>query len=96
MSNNWEKPYIIIRISTEGQTQIVHSCDTLKDAKYWLSYIAVAGDAIFTTPAHPKNTGSMPLYFAHLVSRGNTEHDENKWKNNFLKAVQNFVLPTSC
>lgn len=77
---SWDKPYIIGRPQKTGQVTIVHSCATVKDANYWLSYIALPGDAVFLTPAHPKHAGGeMPIYQAHLLTRGKTERDESKW-----------------
>lgn len=96
MDQNWNHLYIVIRINETGTAEVVHTCSTMKDANYWLTYIALPGDAIFNTPLHPKNTGPTPVYYAHLVSRGKTEHDEKKWKENFLKSIPNLVMPTPC
>ena len=73
-------PYIFLRIDEQGVASAVHSANTIKDAKYWLSYIAQPGDALFQTPKHPKYKGiGTPTYYAHLVKRGVLAYDENQW-----------------
>ena len=76
----WEKPYVILRTDGNGTLGKVHEAEMIKDARYWLSYIAQPGDAIFQTPAHPKHeTGEKLLYKAHLISRGKVGYDEAEW-----------------
>jgi hypothetical protein len=76
----WAKPYIVVRITPDGSTSKVHETEKIKDARYWLTYIALPGDAIFQTPAHPKHEGGDKiLYKAHLIARGNVSYDENAW-----------------
>lgn len=88
------KPYIIVRVGADGQGQVVHSTDTLKDARYWLTYIAEAGDALFTTPAHPKYDGNgAPKYNAHLLSRGKVEYSEEKWRSQLAQGGATLTLP---
>lgn len=80
----WNKPYIIIRIAADGSVTKVHETEKIKDARYWLSYIALPGDAIFQTPAHPKHEGGENiLYKAHLIERGNIGYDEPSWRKMF-------------
>jgi hypothetical protein len=77
---NWEKPYVILRTKEGGECEQVHEADTIKDARYWLNYIAEPGDAIFKTPAHPKHENSDKLeYKAHLISRKDIGYDEQSW-----------------
>ena len=77
---NWKIPYIIIRVSADGSVSKVHETEKIKDARYWLSYIAQPGDAIFQTPAHPKHEGGESiLYKAHLVGRGDISYNAEEW-----------------
>lgn len=88
---SWEKCYAIVRVLEEGKSAVVHQADTLKDSKYWLSYIAQPGDGMFQTPKHAKHKGSDGLeYFAHLEERGKVLYDEDKWK---AKIGSNVALP---
>ena len=76
----WDKPYIVIRVGEDGNAAVVHSALNIKDARYWLQYIAQAGDALFQTPAHPKCAGQdKPSYYAHLIARGKIAHEESFW-----------------
>lgn len=77
---SWSTPYIIVRPDGEGEVEIVHTAAKIKDARYWLNYIAQPNDALLQTPAHPKHSGAgKPTYLAHLVSRGNVGYEEGKW-----------------
>ena len=77
---DWKVPYIIIRVGSDGSVCMVHSTEKIKDARYWLSYIAQPGDAIFETPAHPKHEdGDVLSYKAHLVTRGNVGYNADEW-----------------
>ena len=85
----WDKPYIVIRADESGGATIVHSAANIKDARYWLQYIAQAGDALFQTPAHPKCTGQdKPSYYAHLIARGKIAHDEQQWVTTTLRGKE--------
>ena len=76
----WLMPYIIVRCDGNGASIKVHEADKIKDARYWLSYIAQPGDALFQTPAHPKHEGGdKPIYKAHLIDRGNVGYEEQDW-----------------
>lgn len=73
--------YIFIRINAEKKAEIVNSCESIKDANYWLNYIAEPGDAMFITPSHPKHGGgNAPEYHSHLISRRNVGRDEDEWR----------------
>ncbi|MFN8389390.1 MAG: hypothetical protein U0136_03785 [Bdellovibrionota bacterium] len=79
---NFNGPYIVVRPESDGTCRIVHTAQKLKDARYWLQYIALPGDAVFITPLNPQYKGSGdPTYSTHLVKRGTLEHDEKKWKS---------------
>ena len=77
----WEKAYIVVRVGSDGSVFKVHEADKIKDARYWLTYIGLPGDAIFQTPAHPKHEGGEKiLYKAHLIVRGNVGYEESAWR----------------
>lgn len=81
MENQTIKAYVVLRAERSGKAKLLHGADNIKDARYWLSYIAEPGDAIFTTSAHPKYVGTgEPKYFAHLVGRKNMAYDEQQWR----------------
>ncbi len=81
------QPYVFCRVSQDGIADFIHSATNIKDAKYWLTYIAEPGDALCQTPAHPKYKGSgEPTYYAHLVKRGSVAYDEAAWKTLAAKA----------
>ena len=78
---SWKQSYIVIRTDEQGEAQVVHQTETIKDAKYWLAYIALPMDALLQTPAHPKYEGAgFPTYKAHLVKRGEVSYDQNTWE----------------
>ena len=90
----WEDPYIHVRVDEHGVAKIVHAAKSTKDARYWLQYIALAGDAIFTTPSHPQYAGNgTPVYMAHLVARGKIEYSEEGWKRQVLSEGQAVQIP---
>lgn len=83
---SWDTSYILVRPAGDAKLNIVHKADKLKDARYWLQYIAQSGDAIFTTPIHNQYKGDGdPIYMCHLVQRGKMDYNENQWKNSHLK-----------
>lgn len=76
---SWQSPYIVIRV-VDGVAQAIHEAKMLKDARYYLQYIAQPGDALFQTSFHPKYSGSgCPVYQGHLKKRGDIQHDEAAW-----------------
>lgn len=82
---SWKSPYIIVRV-TDGVATVIHEAALVKDARYYLQYIAQPGDALFQTAAHPKYSGSGgPTYQGHLLKRGNIQHDEAAWLALILK-----------
>ncbi len=94
---DWKTGYILGRPELDGKVSIVHTADKLKDARYWLQYIAKPNDTIFTTPAHPnyKGTNGEPTYMCHLVQRGKMDYNEAQWKKaafNSPDTVMNFVV----
>lgn len=76
-----EKPWAIFRPGSEGRMVLVHQADKIQDAKYWLMYIAEVGDALFKTKLHPRYSGEgAPAYESHLIKRRESEHNEQKWR----------------
>lgn len=79
---NWEKAYIVLRANENGSFEVVHEAAKIKDARYWLNYIAQPNDALFRTSAHPKYAGDgAPEYQAHLIARGNVGYDQGAWES---------------
>ncbi|MCB0324330.1 MAG: hypothetical protein KDD69_12190 [Bdellovibrionales bacterium] len=81
----WKAAYVFIRVSANSgpqQAEVVHACASIKDANYWLNYIAEPGDAMFRSPLHPKHAGGeAPEYQAHLVKRGQVARVEGEWRS---------------
>lgn len=77
---DWKTQLIIARPQANGTLIVVNECASLKDARYWLNYIAEPYDALFLTPLNPKYAGDgSPAYSCHLISRAKTEYDKKKW-----------------
>lgn len=80
---SWDKEFILWRVE-DGKGSVVYGAEALKDAKYWLSYVALPKDAIFRTPKHRQYKGSgAPEYLAHLIERGKVAYDSAEWKKLF-------------
>lgn len=78
---DWSCPYILVRPESDGTLQVVYHAEKLKDARYWLQYIAHAGDAVFITSKNAQYKGSGdPTYMSHLVARGKIDYNEKQWK----------------
>lgn len=79
----WLTPFIIYRIDQSGKLVPVYSASDLKQAKYWLTYIAQPGDVLCKTPAHPKHSkaSETPEYWSHKEKSGMPASDEQAWKN---------------
>jgi hypothetical protein len=92
---SFKSAYVVVRVTPEGVVSVAHTANTIKDARYWLQYIAEPGDAVFQTPAHPKYAGGGDLkYQSHLVKRGEIVYDEAKWKKQ-VAPNGNVQLPTA-
>jgi hypothetical protein len=91
---SWTSPYIVVRVE-EGIARVIHEAKLIKDARYYLQYIAMPGDALFQTSAHPKYVGDgSPLYQAHLIARGNIDHEEQNWLSKLPTATKpSFASP---
>ncbi len=88
----WKSLYIVYRITENTDLLEVFHCDDIKKAKYWLQYIAQAGDVLTKTPKHPKHSKSSnrPEYWSHKESSGTPVSLESKWQQ-YLKK-QNFEI----
>lgn len=80
---NWNTPFVVYRLSADGKLEEVFKADDIKKAKYWLTYIAQAGDVLCKTPAHPKHSQATPApeYHGHKEQSGKPSADETQWKS---------------
>lgn len=80
---NWDSPYVVYRLTSDGKLEEVFKADDIKKARYWLTYIAQIGDVLCKTPRHPKHTQSSttPEYFGHKAQSGIAATNEEEWKN---------------
>lgn len=96
----WHTPYILVRPEANGTLRVVHNAEKLKDARYWLQYIAHAGDAVFITSKNTQYKGDgNPTYMSHLVDRGKIDYNEQQWKGQVFPETDSltfqFVRPTN-
>jgi len=75
----WKSPFIVYRVSEDGSISEVFYANNLKDAKYWLTYIAKPGDVLCKTPAHPRHNGDRPEYWSHKQQSGTPCSDQEGW-----------------
>lgn len=82
-SMSWKSPFIVYRFTKDNKVEEVFHTDDIVKAKYWIAYIAEAGDVLARTPAHPKYAGnkSTPEYWSHKESSGKAVSNERKWKH---------------
>jgi hypothetical protein len=85
---DWTSPFIVYRITSEGKLQEVFHCSDIKKAKYWLQYIAQAGDVLCKTPAHPKHSKATKKaeYWSHKAEKSGPCTEEKKWRE-FAKTL---------
>lgn len=78
----WKCPFIVYRITAENRLEEVFHCDEIKKARYWLQYIAQAGDVLCRTPLHPKHSKitQRPEYWSHKEKSGKTVSEAAGWK----------------
>ncbi len=78
----WKSPFVIYRVDEQGHLQQVYQAPDLKDAKYWLTYIAQVGDVLCKTPAHPKadKSSSTPTYWSHKEQSGQPLSNQAAWE----------------
>ena len=80
----WKSKFVVFRPDANNNScaEVFHS-DDIQKANYWIKYIALAEDALFTTPAHPKNQTSKPTYRCHKVQSGTVETNQSDWEKRF-------------
>ena len=74
--------YIVYRMNKDSVLEEVFHASELKKAKYWLQYIAIPGDVLCRTPAHPKYTGQggTAEYWQHKDEKGKPGQSFDLWK----------------
>ena len=77
----WLSPFIVYRVDPSGSLVEVFHTNDLKKAKYWLTYIAEAGDVLCRTPAHPRyeNKVGAAEYIQHKLSGGKLATSFEDW-----------------
>lgn len=92
---DWNVNYVIYRVSLDGKLQELFQADSLKDAKYWLTYIAEPGDVLCRTPLHPKHSkkDNSPEYWSHKPLKGRVATDHEEWKKIAQERNFNFIFP---
>lgn len=89
----WKNAFLVARPSGTGEVTVVYEANSFKDARYWLSFIAEPGDALFSTPKHARYSGNGdPTYMSHLVQRGKTDQSEGSWKQMAFKSESATVV----
>lgn len=88
----WTSPFVIYRITSDGKLLPVYEAKDLKQAKYWLTYIAQPGDVLCKTPIHPKHSkqSSKPEYWAHKETSATPCSKETAWKT--FAVAKNFSM----
>ncbi len=75
----WKSPYIIVRVN-KSSLKIMHSCENLREAKYYLKHFSDTNDSIFITPVHEKhNKSERPTYMCHKRKNGRMDFHEEAW-----------------
>lgn len=82
MTIDWQSPFVIYRVDDSGGLTQVHEAANLKDAKYWLTYIAEPGDVLCRTPKNQNHSGKSTSaeYFCHKQQSGQPGHNEGQWR----------------
>lgn len=92
--SEWSVPFVIVRPSSDGTTQ-VFQCDDLKKAKYWIKYIAEAGDVLCRTPlsnVHSKESTQIE-YWCHKESSGKVVTNKEQWQKFLTENFPSVKLP---
>ena len=94
---SWPTPFVVYRVAAGGKVEEVFRAKYLKEAKYWLTYIAQPGDVLCKTPIHPKHSGSKtnPEYWSHKDRSGKLGTDESQWKSTIEELYGGFTLPAA-
>lgn len=90
---DWSTPFVIYRINAENKLEEVYHAQDIKQAKYWLTYIAQPGDVLCKTPVHPKHSQGTkrPEYWSHKAESGTPAAKEDEWQN--IAKQKNFSEP---
>ena len=76
---NWNDPYLVVRPSST-ELIVLNYFRTLREARYYLQYLAEPMDAIFTTDIHEQYKGTgIPTYNCHKIERGRMDFHEEAW-----------------
>ena len=88
----WKQPFVIYRITPDAKLFQVYEASNIKEARYWLTYIAQPGDVLCRTPIHPKHSqqGTTAEYWSHKESSGKSSSREANWKK--IASTKNFTL----
>ena len=80
---DWNVPFVVYRITSEGKLEEVYLAQNFKDASYWLSYIAQPGDVLCKTPLHKKHSHSSARaeYWSHKGDGRELITDERSWQD---------------
>ena len=92
----WKSPYIVYRINAQAALEEVFWTESIKDAKYWLTYIAQPGDVLCKTPVHPKHSkeGPTPEYWSHKEASGQPCTNEEAWRKHAQTKLCDLKFPT--
>jgi hypothetical protein len=79
---SWKAPFVVFRFTPAGTVEEVYEAEHLEAARYWLMYIAEAGDVLCRTPSHPRHSkkGKQPEYWSHKETSGTIRMDEAVWR----------------
>jgi len=90
---DWKIPFVIYRITAENKLEEVYHALDIKQAKYWLTYIAQPGDVLCKTPLHPKHSKATPRpeYWSHKAQSGTPAAKEEEWTG--IAKEKNFCDP---
>ncbi|MCB0317541.1 MAG: hypothetical protein KDD56_02205 [Bdellovibrionales bacterium] len=89
----WKSPFIIYRVSSDGKFQEVYHANDLKQAKYWLTYIAEPMDVLCKTPAHPRSEAKMPEYWSHKEQSGKAAMNKKDWEEKIKENKSEICFP---
>lgn len=93
----WNTTFVIYRLEEGGNVAEVYQSSDLKQAKYWLTYIAQPGDVLCKTPLHPKHSqkSELPEYWGHKEQSGQTSMQEQTWIIVAQGKNPNYSFPTT-
>ena len=94
---SWKTPFVVYRFTPENKITEIFQCADLQKAKYWIKYIAQAGDVLCRTPLSPKHTKASERaeYWCHKESSGQSATSEESWRAEVKKNWPDFEFPDS-